>query len=66
MDIKDSPISSGREVHKQGSGQDDDDRSSRSSDDVQYGVKDIEAISQTWTTWALVAAYAGYVFRSLG
>lgn len=66
MDIKESPILSGRDVHKQGSDQGDDDRSSLSSYDVQHGVKNIEAISQTWTTWALVAAYVGYVFRPLG
>ncbi|KAI4110439.1 MAG: hypothetical protein LQ339_001304 [Xanthoria mediterranea] len=50
MDDKESPISSGRE---------DDDQSSFSSSDVQHGVKNIEAISQTWTVWALVAAYVG-------
>ena len=36
-----------------------DDQSSLSSDDTQAGVKNIEAISQTWTKWSLVAAYAG-------
>ena len=40
--------------------QDGDGRSSLSSDeDAQAGVKNIEIISQTWTTWALIAAYAG-------
>ncbi|KAG7005405.1 hypothetical protein G7Y79_00020g049330 [Physcia stellaris] len=40
--------------------QHEDGRSSLSSDeDAQAGVKNIEIISQTWTTWALIAAYAG-------
>ena len=39
-----------------------DDRSSLSSDDdPQAGVKNIEAISQTWTKWSLVFAYVGSV-----
>ena len=37
----------------------DDDQSSLSSSDDQVGVKNIEVISQTWTKWSLVAAYAG-------
>jgi hypothetical protein len=37
----------------------DDDRSSLSSYDAQVGVKNIEAISQTWTQWALISAYLG-------
>ncbi|KAL8874646.1 MAG: hypothetical protein Q9174_000051 [Haloplaca sp. 1 TL-2023] len=37
---------------------DDDDQSSIASDE-QSGVKAIEAISQTWTTWSLAAAYLG-------
>ncbi|MCJ1411817.1 hypothetical protein MMC19_005909 [Ptychographa xylographoides] len=38
----------------------DDDRSSLNSyDSVQAGVKNIEAISQTWTRWSLVSAYLG-------
>lgn len=41
---------------------DGDDRSSVSSDDdTQAGVKNIEAISQTWSKWALVSAYVGFV-----
>ena len=40
---------------------DEDDRSSMSSYEAQAGVKGIEAISQTWTKWALVFAYLGYV-----
>lgn len=41
---------------------DGDDRSSLSSDDdAQAGVKNIEAISQTWTKGALVSAYIGSV-----
>ncbi|MCJ1434969.1 hypothetical protein MMC27_004339 [Xylographa pallens] len=36
-----------------------DDRSSLSSDDTQIGVKNIEAISQTWTKWSLFSAYLG-------
>ena len=44
----------------------DDDRSSLNSyDSVQAGVKNIEAISQTWTRWSLVSAYLGYVSRFL-
>ncbi|KAL8927527.1 MAG: hypothetical protein Q9208_002332 [Pyrenodesmia sp. 3 TL-2023] len=37
---------------------DDDDRSSLSSY-YQAGVKNIEAISQTWTKWSLICAYIG-------
>ena len=37
----------------------DDDRLSLSSDDTQVGVKNIEAISQTWTKWSLFSAYLG-------
>ena len=29
--------------------------------DAQAGVKNIEAISMTWTKWGLIFAYAGYV-----
>ena len=36
-----------------------DDRSSLCSSGTQPGVKGIEAISQTWTTRSLVAAYTG-------
>lgn len=37
-----------------------DESSSLSSDeDAQAGVKNIEIISQTWSNWALIAAYAG-------
>jgi len=36
-----------------------DDRSSLSSYEAQTGVKNIEAISQTWTRTSLVAAYVG-------
>ncbi|KAL8731441.1 MAG: hypothetical protein Q9166_003416 [cf. Caloplaca sp. 2 TL-2023] len=59
MDNKEPPVSNSRDIHKQRYGQDDDDRSSLSSYDVQQGVKNIEAISQTWTKWSLVAAYVG-------
>ena len=38
-----------------------DDESSISSSDTQTGVRNIEAVSQTWTKWSLIAAYAGYV-----
>ena len=38
---------------------DDDDQSSLSSDNTQAGVKNIEAISQTWTKWSLISAYLG-------
>ena len=41
----------------------EDDRSSMSSYHAQAGVKGIEAISQTWTKWALVSAYLGYVLH---
>lgn len=37
----------------------EDSRSSISSDDTQIGVKNIEAISQTWTKSSLIAAYLG-------
>lgn len=40
---------------------DADDQSSLSSDETQAGVKNIEAISQTWTKWSLIAAYLGYI-----
>ncbi|KAL8723051.1 MAG: hypothetical protein Q9225_000593 [Loekoesia sp. 1 TL-2023] len=36
----------------------DDDQSSLRSDE-QAGVKNIEAISQTWTRWSLISAYLG-------
>ncbi|KAL9586912.1 MAG: hypothetical protein Q9212_000584 [Teloschistes hypoglaucus] len=45
-----------RGVH--GQNHDDDDRSSSSSGD-QIGLKNIEAISQTWTRWSLITAYFG-------
>ncbi|KAL8953575.1 MAG: hypothetical protein Q9222_000570 [Ikaeria aurantiellina] len=38
--------------------QDGDDSSSLASD-TQTGVKNIEAISQTWTKWSLAIAYLG-------
>lgn len=37
----------------------EDSRSSLSSDETQTGVKNIEAVSQTWTKWSLIAAYFG-------
>ena len=37
----------------------EDDRYSLSSEDTQTGVKNIEAISQTWTRWSLITAYLG-------
>ena len=36
-----------------------DDASSFASESTQPGVKSIEAISQTWTRWSLIAAYFG-------
>ena len=36
-----------------------DSRSSFSPDDAQAGVKNIEAVSQTWTKWSLIVAYLG-------
>jgi len=42
-------------------------RSSGSTDvstaynDAQAGVKNIEAVSMTWTKWGLIAAYARFV-----
>jgi hypothetical protein len=33
------------------------------SSDPQTGVKKIEALSRTWTKWALFGAYVGYVFH---
>ena len=30
------------------------------SRDAQAGVKNIEAVSMTWTKWGLIAAYFGY------
>ena len=39
---------------------DQDEGSSVSSDDdAQAGVRNIEIISQTWTKWSLLSAYAG-------
>ena len=37
----------------------DGDQSSLSSDTTQTGVKNIEAVSQTWTQSSLTAAYLG-------
>jgi hypothetical protein len=37
------------------------DSASIKSDETQTGVKNIEAVSQTWTQWSLIAAYLGYV-----
>ncbi|KAL8999091.1 MAG: hypothetical protein Q9169_001979 [Polycauliona sp. 2 TL-2023] len=59
MDTKNSSQSPDEDVGKPGFAQVDDDRSSLSSDDAQVGVKNIEAISQIWSKWALVAAYVG-------
>lgn len=54
------PGTQARAVDGQGYVHDDDDdnRSSLSSYD-QTGVKNIEAISQTWTRWSLICAYIG-------
>ena len=38
---------------------DGEDSSSLSSGEYQPGVKNIEAVSQTWTMWALYMVYAG-------
>ena len=38
---------------------DEEDQASLSSDATQAGVKNIEAVSQTWTQSSLVAAYFG-------
>ena len=35
------------------------------SDGVQAGVKNIEAVSMTWTKWGLIAAYARFVERAM-
>lgn len=43
----------------------DETDSGRSSEDVQAGVKRIEAVSKAWTTVSLVVAYIGYVNVSL-
>ncbi|KAL8895025.1 MAG: hypothetical protein Q9192_003895 [Flavoplaca navasiana] len=59
MDTKETSTPPHHEMHKEGFTQVDDDRSSLSSSDTQHGVKNIEAVSQTWTKWALVTAYAG-------
>ncbi|KAL8676170.1 MAG: hypothetical protein Q9186_007288 [Xanthomendoza sp. 1 TL-2023] len=48
-----------KEVYEQDPVQDDDGQSSLSSHDAQHGVKNIEAISQTWTKWSLITAYVG-------
>ncbi|KAL9019249.1 MAG: hypothetical protein Q9185_003494 [Variospora sp. 1 TL-2023] len=54
-----APATDDRHVYGQGYDDPaDDDRSSLSSDD-QIGVKNIEAISRTWTKWSLVCAYIG-------
>ena len=42
---------------------DADEQSSLSSDEAQAGVKNIEAISQAWTKWSLIAAYLGYIIH---
>ena len=39
---------------------DADDQFSLSSSEPQAGVRNIEAISQTWTKWSLIVAYLGY------
>lgn len=44
---------------------DEDDGLSVSSYEAQAGVKGIEAISQTWTKWALAFAYLGYALDLL-
>ncbi|KAL8707870.1 MAG: hypothetical protein Q9220_007154 [cf. Caloplaca sp. 1 TL-2023] len=54
MGVADLPTSSVQDADVQ----DGDDRSSMSSD-AQNGVKNIEAISQTWTKWSLAIAYLG-------
>jgi hypothetical protein len=50
-------------LSSQGKGQSaiesEDDQSSFSSEETQTGVKTIEAVSQTWTRWSLIAAYLG-------
>lgn len=50
-------------LFSQGKGQSaiesEDDQSSFSSEETQTGVKTIEAVSQTWTRWSLIAAYLG-------
>lgn len=33
-------------------------------DAAQAGVKEIEAVSEAWTTWSLAIAYAGYVLET--
>ncbi|KAI9782316.1 MAG: hypothetical protein M1816_001929 [Peltula sp. TS41687] len=38
---------------------DNHDRESMSSDDVQVGVRRIEAVSSTWSKWGLISAYVG-------
>lgn len=35
--------------------------STTATDDAQAGVKNIEAVSMTWTKWGLIAAYARFV-----
>lgn len=52
----DAETPKGQDVHAQD--YDDHDQSSLSSYE-QNGVKNIEAISQTWTTWSLISAYLG-------
>ena len=38
---------------------DNDDQSSLHSNDTQAGVKNIEAISRSWSKWSLISAYVG-------
>ncbi|KAL8695057.1 MAG: hypothetical protein Q9218_000425 [Villophora microphyllina] len=55
----DPETSAAHEQDVRGQGYDDDDDRSSLSSDEQLGVKNIEAISQTWTSWSLISAYLG-------
>ncbi len=55
MDV-DTPAHQGRDAMAPDDG---DSRSSFTSDEAQNGVKNIEAVSQTWTHWSLIIAYLG-------
>lgn len=46
-------------VHRNKNVEHDDDQSSFTSDATQTGVKNIEAVSQTWSQSSLIAAYLG-------
>ncbi|KAL6717146.1 hypothetical protein ACLMJK_005061 [Lecanora helva] len=63
MDIESSEDAATRVGHNEISSDYAESRSSISTDDAQAGVKNIEAISQTWTAWSLIIAYFGWALK---